>query len=86
MARHEPYTGPLPTIAHDRALGVTAIHVFCAGLYCGHSSEIELDRLALSDDLPVIHIPRERRFVCSRCGSRKVEVRSKWSQPAGRGF
>lgn len=72
----EPYSGPLPTIGHDRALGVTSIRIHCLGTYCGHCSEVKLDSLGLSDDLPVIHIPRHKRFVCARCKSRKVEVRS----------
>ncbi len=62
----------------DRGHGVKAVRVHCEGLYCGHSGEVPLDRLALADDLPVIHIPRYRRFVCMRCGCRKVNVRSVW--------
>jgi hypothetical protein len=60
----EPYTGPLPTIGHNRGHGVKSISVHCEELYCGHSGEVLLDRLALADDLPIIHIPRHRRFVC----------------------
>jgi hypothetical protein len=51
-----------------------AIRVHCEGLHCGHSGEVGRDRLALADELPIIHIPHHRRFVCMRC--RKVTVRS----------
>jgi hypothetical protein len=72
----EPHTGPLSTIGIDRRHGVKAIRVYCEALHCGHSGDVGLDRLVLADDLPVIHIPRYRRFVCTRCGCRKVSVRA----------
>jgi hypothetical protein len=81
----QDYSGPLPTIGHDRGHGVSAIRVYCRGLYCGHSGDIGLDLLALADDLPVIEISRHRRFVCLRCGSRKVSVRSIWPPARGAG-
>jgi hypothetical protein len=79
------YTGPLPTIGHDRGHGIKAIRVHCEGQYCGHSGEVGLDCLGLADDLPVIQIPRHRRFICARCGSRKVRVRSIWPPARGAG-
>jgi len=42
------YTGLLPTIGHDRALGVTAIRVFCKGKFCPPTGGVTLGRLALS--------------------------------------
>jgi hypothetical protein len=38
------------------------------------------DELAVPDQMPVIDIPRFRRFVCSKCGSRKVQIKSVWSE------
>jgi hypothetical protein len=29
----------------------------------------------LRESSPIIHIPRVRRFVCTKCGSRNVQVR-----------
>jgi hypothetical protein len=81
----EPYTGPLPTIGHDRAYGVRSIRIICLGRYCGHSSVIEIERLELPDEVPIIHIPRRRCFVCSRCGSHEVETRSVWPTARGSG-
>jgi hypothetical protein len=81
----EPYTGPLPTISHYRGHGVKAIRVYCEGLYCGHSGEVLLDRLAFAADLPIIHVPGHRRFVCTRCGCRTVNVRAVWPPARGAG-
>jgi hypothetical protein len=71
----------LPTVALDRGHGITAIRVYCAaGLVCPHSKVFSFDELSVPDEMPVIDIPRFRRFVCSKCGSRKVQVKSVWSE------
>jgi hypothetical protein len=57
---------------------ITSIRVYCEGLYCPHWRVFTFDALAMPDELPVIHISRVRRFVCSKCGSRKVQARSIW--------
>jgi hypothetical protein len=74
-----PGTG-LPTVAHDRDHGITSIRVYCEGLYCPHWRVFTFNELKVPNDLPVIHIPRVRRFVCTKCGSRKVQVRSEWPE------
>jgi hypothetical protein len=84
----ETYTPPglpLPTVAHDRGHGITAVTVYCEGLYCSNSRAFTFDALMVPDEMPVIHIPRFRRFVCVKCGSRKVQIRSIWPQrtPSG---
>jgi hypothetical protein len=71
----------LPTVAHDRGHGITSIRVYCsAGLVCAHWRGFTFDELAVPDGLAVIHIPRVRRFFCTRSGSRKVQVRSEWPE------
>jgi hypothetical protein len=71
---------PLPNVAHDRGHGITSIRIYCEGLYCAHWGIFSFDELRVPDELPVIHIPRMRRFVCTKCGSRKVQVRSEWPE------
>jgi hypothetical protein len=81
---------PLPTVAHDRGHGIASLRVYCAaGLVCANWKDFTLEELQLSDGMVMIHIPRHRRFVCTRCGSQKVTIRSKWPQrkptgPAGK--
>jgi hypothetical protein len=76
---YESPGSPLPNVAHDRAHGITSLIVYCAaGIVCPHSKQFSFDELQLADDMIMIHIPRYRRFVCSKCGSRKVQVRSVW--------
>jgi hypothetical protein len=36
------------------------------------------DELRLADDHVIIRVARQRRFVCTSCGSRKVQVRPEW--------
>jgi hypothetical protein len=36
------------------------------------------EELRLADEDVIIHVARFRRFVCTRCGSRKVQVRPEW--------
>jgi hypothetical protein len=49
-----------------------------AGLVCANSKELTFDELRLPDEMTMIHIPRFRRVVCSKCRSRKVSIRSVW--------
>lgn len=70
---------PLPNIAHFRAHGITSLRVHCAAdLVCSHSKVMTFDELRLADDAVLISVPRVRRFVCTRCGNRKVQVRPEW--------
>jgi hypothetical protein len=65
------YTGPPATIADMRRIGVSAVIIECARLYCYHQARIEFDALALPDELYAIDITKHRRFVCTKCGARK---------------
>ena len=69
------YEGPLPTIAMAKAQGINKIRVWCEDIVCFHSEVFEMEQFGLPDDTPVIHIPKYRRFVCSRCGGRRISVR-----------
>jgi hypothetical protein len=71
------------TIAQARESGVTRVRVFCEGLYCPNSEVFDIASFNLADDLPVLSIPRYRRFVCSRCGNRKVSVRFEYDPAPG---
>lgn len=74
MSRRDPPDSELPTIGHGRSLGETELTVHCLGLYCYHQAVKTFDELKLPDDMIFIHVPRYRRFVCSKCGSRNVKV------------
>lgn len=77
---------PLPTVAHDRGHGITSLRVYCAaGLVCVHWKDFSFEELRLTDEMIMLHIPHLRRFVCTKCGSRKVTIRSNWParKPAG---
>ena len=60
------YTGPLPTIADTRRLGMTGFRVECVTLHCQHTKRVEFDALGLPDDTVFLDIPKLRRFVCAR--------------------
>ena len=69
-----------PDIAHFRSHGITRLDVYCQTLGCHHFSTIDFDRLGLPDHIPLIEIPRHRRFRCERCGGTSIEVRPDWTQ------
>jgi hypothetical protein len=76
---YTPPGAPLPNVAQVRALGVRSVRVFCAAdLVCAHSKEMTFDELRLANDDVIIRVARQRRFVCTCCGSRKVQVRPEW--------
>jgi hypothetical protein len=76
---YSPPGMPLPTVAQIRALGVRSVRVFCAAdLVCAHSKEMAFEELRLAEDEVIIHLARRRHFVCTCCGSRKVQVRPEW--------
>ncbi|MDD5277709.1 MAG: hypothetical protein PHR16_16705 [Methylovulum sp.] len=84
MAR-QTYSGPLPTVGDTRAQGITALSVTCESPNCRWSSYSAFDALRLPDDMVFVEIPRHRRFVCSRCGGRRVGVMPDWRQHRARG-
>ena len=62
------YTGPLPTIAESKRLGMTCFRVECAAQYCYNTKRVEFDALGLPDDTAFLDIPKFRNFVCEKCG------------------
>jgi hypothetical protein len=64
--RPRTYDGPLPTIAEIPADGISRVHIYCIQGY-GHSGMVEIDRLGMPDSLPFVHIPAQRRLICTSC-------------------
>jgi hypothetical protein len=82
-SRH--YTGPLPTIGDTRREGMSTFSVTCARPNCLHAAYFEFGALSLPDDMTFVHIPKHRRFVCSRCAGREVTVMPDWRQHSAQG-
>jgi hypothetical protein len=78
----QTYTGPLPTIDETRAGGISRVRVYCIQ-GCGHAGMVEIDRLGMPDELPFVHIPAQRRLVCTGCGGRNVQVTPDWPRVPG---
>jgi hypothetical protein len=72
------YIGPPATIADMRRIGVSAFVIECAALYCYHQARIEFDALALPDELSSLDVTKRRRFICTKCGARKVTAHACW--------
>jgi len=62
-----------PTIAHLEGLFVT-----CANAACLHSKPFTFAALGLADDVQFPSISRCRRFVCTQCGGKTVNVAPDW--------
>ncbi len=67
-----------PTIAHLKGHGLEGLFVTCASPACLHSTPFTFAALNLADDMQFPSIAQCRRFVCSRCGARKVNVMPEW--------
>jgi len=63
-----------PTIAHLRSHGLEGLFVTCANAACLHSMAFTFAALDLADDVRFATIARCRRFVCTECGGRVVNV------------
>jgi hypothetical protein len=74
------YTGPLPTIADTKRLGMTGFRVECSTRYCHHEKRVEFDVLGLPDDTVFLDISKLRRFVCEKCGGREATVGGDWNE------
>jgi hypothetical protein len=66
------YTGPPMDLANMRQNGVRCLLVHC--LDCTHTASLNVD--GQPDRLSVKSF--EKRMTCSKCGSRKVDVRPDW--------
>ena len=67
-----------PTIGDLRGLGMLGAKVTCANVWCRHTADLTFDRIGMPDAVIFIDIPRSRRFVCLKCGERKIEVFPNW--------
>ena len=76
-------SGPPPTIGYFRELGMARLSVTCANLQCRHSAKLAFDDLKMEDDVTFIDIPQSRRFLCTLCGGRRVEVFPDWTDVGG---
>jgi len=54
------YSGPPPTIAHMRRIGIKAVIVECAAKYCHRESRLTFEALRLADDTPMPDIGLRR--------------------------
>jgi hypothetical protein len=59
--------------------------VTCGDAACLWSAYFDFDALKLPEEMIFVHVPRVRRFVCSRCGGRTVSVMPDWRQHAAQG-
>jgi hypothetical protein len=84
MPRYHP-AGLLPTIGETRAEGISRIRVYCIQ-GCGPAGMVEMDRLGMPDELPFVHIPAQRRLVCTGCGGRNVQVMPNWPRVPGAAY
>ena len=65
-------------LANMRQNGVTQLALYCHGRECWHQAVLDVS--SYPGDLLVQSF--RRRVVCSRCGSRDVDVRPDWRQCA----
>ena len=67
-----------PTIGYLRGQGVTKAYVSCNSPTCHRGSVLTFDAINLPDDTPFPEIAIRRRWVCAKCGCRKVSVMPRW--------
>src|SRR5947209_15430703 len=70
------YTGPPMDLANMRANGVRSLSVGC--LDCHHQAVVNVDHLPGHLAVPSF----SRRMVCSKCGSKRVQVMPAWGTKA----
>ncbi len=67
-----------PTIAHLKGHGPAGVFVVCANAACMHATAFNFGALGLADDVPFPSIASCRRFLCTQCGGRAVNVSPDW--------
>ena len=75
------YRGPPATIAGLRTNGVTGARVRCTREGCHRLTIVAFDAMGLSEAMPFPLIATAKRWVCSGCGGRAVEVMPDWPDP-----
>jgi hypothetical protein len=67
-----------PSIGYLKSMGVTAFLATCAHAHCLQSGLVSFDAAGVNDRAPFPSIVNRRRFVCTRCGGRAVNIMPDW--------
>jgi hypothetical protein len=73
-------------IAHLKTHGLDGLFVTCANAACQRSTPFTFAALGLDDELPFQSIAPRRRFVCSQCGGKTVNIMPDWRKLNARGM
>jgi hypothetical protein len=74
----KPYVGSAMTIDNMRSLGVPSLDVTCQ---CGREVIVDASHLSGLIEIPTLR----RRFRCTECAGRPIDVRPDWSQHRAQG-
>jgi hypothetical protein len=74
----EPGRMSPPTIARLKSMGASAFRVTCAQASCLHSAFVAFAEAGVEDRAPFPSIAERRRFVCTGCGGRAVNIMPDW--------
>lgn len=67
-----------PTIADLRAEGIGGARMWCLNRACQHYGVVPFEAIQLPAGFNFIDLPKTRRFVCTECGAREVQVMPDW--------
>ena len=67
-----------PTIADLQSHGVAGAWITCCNAVCPRSAPVSFEVIGLAPETPFPAIARACRFVCSACGSTRVDVSPDW--------
>jgi hypothetical protein len=67
-----------PTITQLQSQGVAGAWVTCCNPNCLCSTPVTFEAIKLAPETPFPNIARLKRFVCSACGSGRVDVLPDW--------
>jgi hypothetical protein len=67
-----------PTITQLQSQGVAGAWVKCCNPNCLCSEPVTFEAIKLAPETPFPNIARLKRFVCSACGSGRVDVSPDW--------
>jgi len=70
----------VPTVSSLKAMGVSRFQITCDRVDCRHSSHITFEAAGVGDGEPFPQIAETRRFVCGKCGGRKVSIMPDWTK------
>ena len=71
-------TLPPPSIAHLKSQGCAGVTVSCSEPGCRRLVDLPWSVVGLPEDTPFPRVARLRRFVCSGCGRRSIDVVPDW--------